>query len=253
MHASGNDFIVIDQREHARELTVKDVKALCDRRYGVGADQLLLLKSAKLAICQMDIFNQDGTTARQCGNGLRSVAYLMYQKHNIRHFDIEVTGALHRCEINKDTKVLVEFPLPEVINKEPLLNIDIDYLDAMELSVGNPHLVLWLDKLTNCNISKLGERLQSAYLPDGINVHFVECVDQHTINIRHFERGAGVTLSCGSGSIASVYSGVMMGMIKSPVTVKTAADSFQVHLTDKACTLMGNAVLVFEGNYFLDE
>lgn len=253
MHASGNDFIVIDQRDNSQQLAVKDIKALCNRRYGIGADQLLLLKSSKSAICQMNIFNQDGTTAKQCGNGLRSVAYLMYQKHNIRHFEIEVNGALHRCEIIKDDEVLVEFPLPQIISKKPSLNINIDYLDAMELSVGNPHLVLWLNELISFDIPKLGKCLQSAYLPEGINVHFVECVDQHTINIRHFERGSGVTPSCGSGSIASVYSGVTSGLIETPVIVKTATDSFQINLTDKACTLIGNAVLVFEGNYFLEE
>ncbi|WP_150466316.1 diaminopimelate epimerase [Francisella sp. SYW-9] len=253
MHASGNDFIVIDQREDSMQLAVKDIKALCDRRYGIGADQLLLLRSAKSAICQMNIFNKDGTAAKQCGNGLRSVAYLMYQKHNIKNFDIEVKGALHRCEIINDCEILVEFPLPKIINKRPLLNIDIDYLDAMELSVGNPHLVLWLGRLTSLNIPKLGKCLQDAYLPEGVNVHFVECVDQHTINIRHFERGTGVTLSCGSGSIASVYSGVINGLIETPVMVKTATDSFQIHLTNKACMLIGNAELVFEGTYFLEE
>ncbi len=244
----GNDFIVIDERKGQCDWQLGEIQNLCDRRFGIGADQLLLIRASQIADVKISIYNQDGSQAKQCGNGLRAVAYL-FLKENMHQesITIEVEGKHYACQrASKDT-ISVNLGLP--ILKPLTYNLAGSQLFeyGIEVDVGNPHLVLWLKANAPAfDFNTLGQTIQRQYI-DGINVHCVKRLAKDKIYVQHWERGTGVTPSCGSGSIASVFAGIYLGFLTSAVKVENAVAELEVNVVDNGYVLVGSVVHVFDG------
>ncbi|WP_100551392.1 diaminopimelate epimerase [Caedibacter taeniospiralis] len=247
MCALGNDFVVIDERERPRNWQPQQVKQICDRRFGVGADQLLLIRKSGKADASMHIYNQDGSKAKQCGNGLRAVASLLLAEKNTQHVEIEVGGFVHRCQMIAHDWIQVAFPLPSIKPGQYIITDDSEFDAAVEVDVGNPHLVLWRNLNEAGSFDELGMSLQQRY-QGGINVHAVKQLAYDRIYVEHWERGTGITPSCGSGSIACVFSGVYLGRLKPKVTVENAVSQLIVECMAEEVLLTGAIKTIFSGN-----
>ncbi len=247
MCALGNDFVVIDERKKPRNWQVRQVQQICHRRFGIGADQLLLIRKSGKADASMHIYNQDGSKAKQCGNGLRAVASLLLMENNSPEVCIEVGGFAHRCRLIAHDWVEVAFPLPMVNKSHKAFAKNLGFDQALEVDVGNPHLVLFRSQNTALkDFETLGKTLQAQYA-GGINVHALKQLSKDRIYLDHWERGTGVTPSCGSGSIASVYAGVSLGLLKPKVIVENAIGNLTVECTPGEVLLSGVVKLIFNG------
>ncbi|WP_440616150.1 diaminopimelate epimerase [Cysteiniphilum sp. 6C5] len=247
MCALGNDFVVIDERKKPRNWQARQVQQICHRRFGVGADQLLLIRKSGKADASMHIYNQDGSKAKQCGNGLRAVASLLLAEKASEEVNIEVGGYVHRCRLVAHDWIEVAFPLPVVNESQKKLMGDSGFDHALEVDVGNPHLVLFRSQHTELtDFDDLGRVLQTQYA-GGINVHALKRLSKDRIYLDHWERGTGITPSCGSGSIASVYAGVSLGLLKSKVVVENAISNLTVECTPEEVRLSGVVRSIFNG------
>ena len=251
MCASGNDFIVLDQRLKAIKLSKNDIALLCDRRYGVGADQLLTLQTSTIADVKMNIYNNNGSKAKQCGNGLRAVAKLILQDQPRKTCFIEVEGIIHQAQLLQDNLISVTFPLPIMKTSiETSVNHQLFY-SPLEVNTGNEHLVLWVNDINAIDAAYHGALIEQQY-PNDINIHFVEKIDDQNIYIRHWERGAGVTLSCGSGSIASSYAGIQLKNLANTLTIHGIKEKLSILFTDENCILTANTQHIFSGQIRLN-
>lgn len=243
----GNDFVVVDERERPRNWQARQVQQVCHRRFGVGADQLLLIRKSGKADASMHIYNQDGSKAKQCGNGLRAVANLLLTEKQTSEVHVEVSGFVHRCRLIAYDWIEAAFPLPIVNESQKVLAKDSGFDQALEVDVGNPHLVLFRSQNTDFqDFNALGLALQEQYA-GGINVHALKRLSKDRIYVDHWERGTGITPSCGSGSIASVYAGVSLGLLKPKVVVENAISNLTVECTQDNVLLSGVVRLVFNG------
>ena len=249
MCALGNDFIVIDERERARNWQMRQVQRLCDRRFGVGADQLLLIRKSGKADASMHIYNQDGSKAKQCGNGLRAVASWLLIKKQSQRVDIEVGNFVHRCQLIAENWIQVSFPQPMIKPSQyQMTECNVEFGYALEVDVGNPHLVLWRKSdQPSHHFNQLGAAIQQQY-QDGINVHAVKALAKNRIYIEHWERGAGITLSCGSGSVACVFAGIHLGLLASKVVVENSIGELSITCVKDEILLTGAIKHVFDGS-----
>lgn len=230
MHGLGNDFIMIHDSKN--ELTIHPVlaKKLCDRRLGIGADQLLRLKPSKNADVSMDIFNADGSTAEMCGNGIRAVGY--YLKHygpqpDRREYQIETLAGVKKVFIQADDQVSVDMGVPELRKGEtlPLLTLTKNTVQFLEVNLGNPHAVIFVPEVDLVPLQELGSQIENhPRFPQKTNVEFVQVLDRGTLKVRVWERGAGATLACGTGACAAVVAALATGKISNE------ASQIKVHL-----------------------
>jgi len=254
--ASGNDFVVIDNRgkiiKRGKDFAVK----VCDRKFGVGADGLILVEDSKICDFKMRMFNPDGSEAEMCGNGLRCLIRFLREKgiSRKRKFLIEAKAGIYECEINgENVKVWMK-----VIGK-PNLYIEIPLnrkkLKGHYIDSGVPHTVIFTKDVGKVNIEKIGPliRYHEIFKPRGTNVDFVEVLDKGRIKIRTYERGVEKeTLSCGTGVVAGAVISFLLKKVNSPVKVITASgDTLKVGISDdlKKIYLEGKTFISFWGEY----
>lgn len=242
---TGNDFIVIDNRSLSfPSPSVALIKKLCDRRFGIGADGLLLVEQSSTVDFHLHYFNSDGSSSF-CGNGSRCAVHLT-----------------HQLGISKDRIVFTAFDgLHEAYVKNNLIHlkmVDVKTIkkgnDFFELYTGSPHYVKFVEDVHVVDVVKEGRaiRMRSEYKEQGINVNFVQRVDDHSIFVRTYERGVeDETLSCGTGVAACA---LVMGMLgcSSPIHVHTKGGELQVMFSQKetlfeSIYLIGSVTLVFTG------
>ncbi|MCM0606857.1 MAG: diaminopimelate epimerase [Xanthomonadaceae bacterium] len=205
--ALGNDFILIDQAKNpSLKLNADLARKLCDRHYGIGADQILhlTLPMSPLALGRMDLRNADGETSEMCGNGIRAVALYFAEKHPGRkEIPIEVMSRVYPITLTSKG-ARVDMGAPQVLN----LSQSVDKISFTEVNMGNPHAVIELDShkdLTDLNITTLGPQIElNSRFPNRTNVEWAWVENRKNIHMCVWERGAGVTLACGSGACAVV-------------------------------------------------
>lgn len=265
MHGIGNDFVVVDRRSGEVPLDEAWVRALGDRHTGVGFDQLLVLEAPSRADCRAAyrIFNPDGSSARQCGNGVRClVAWL----HRDAPFDgairLEGPAGVVACERLPDGRVRVDMGVPRF---EPA-GIPFDAADAGPwhalvladgtrvavgvASMGNPHAVLRVDDVGAADVDRVGPQVERhPRFPDRANVGFAQVVDAHALRLRVFERGVGETRACGSGACAAAAVLLRDGALASPVAVHLPGGTLEIAWDGegRALSMAGPAAFVFEG------
>ncbi len=224
MVASGNDFVVISAisypglpvkntaragRQQAADLSGL-AKSICDRKYGVGADGLLVIEKSRTADFKMRIFNPDGSEAEMCGNGLRCVALYRTGSGKLeaggkKRFKVETKAGILEAVVNRDL-VKVKMTEPSDLKMDISLNIGGEKYNVNFINTGVPHTVLFVNDLKNTNVRNLGKfiRFHPKFLPQGTNVDFVEIENRKNILLRTYERGVeGETLACGTGAVAS--------------------------------------------------
>lgn len=263
MQATGNDFILIDYLENKLEYSYKLLSQyLCDRHYGVGADGVLILEKSDKAEFKMKIFNQDGSEAEMCGNGIRCFAKYAYEKKltNLEEFKIETLSGIKnvKLDIEGDTVVQVEVDMGEPIfslEQIPVIYLESNYsgkifienVEVFPVSIGNPHVVCFVEDLNNLDVNKYGKLIEDyKYFPNKTNVEFVQIINNSNIKIRIWERGVGETFSCGTGACAAGVISYKYKSTNSEQTVDLLGGSLKIKY-DKTIKLKGTAENVFEG------
>jgi diaminopimelate epimerase len=282
MHGAGNDFIVFDARGGLPDslLAPEQIRRLSDRRFGIGADQILLVEKSPddQADFVYRIFNADGQEVEQCGNGARCFARYVVDRGLISGPAIRVStkaGLIHPVvEANGEVTVDMGSPqltpqsLPFLVEGLPTQqagNQSLYELSAPQdqprwfgpVSMGNPHLVTWVENVQNAPVGGVGLWLQTHdRLPNRVNVGFGQIHSPTSITLRVFERGAGETLACGTGACAAVVSGVAQGLLAAGqgVCVQTAGGMLTIRwsgtLADSVW-MTGPATTVYEGEIWV--
>lgn len=267
MHGAGNDFVVIDNRETDlfRRMNVPELAVLlCNRRLGVGADQLLLLCSSNTADFKMMIFNSDGSQVEMCGNGIRCLAKYIWDR-GISTRDvlkIETAAGTIRPERNGDlVRVDMGYPVLEaeqipvdLKSADPVIDYPLKISDREFkitcVSMGNPHAVIFIDEEVDCfPVNVYGPAIENhPFFPNKANVEFVNVLNKKELKMRVWERGTGETLACGTGASAAAVAGMMKDLIERNVTVHLRGGDLNVKWPRNDHVYMtGPAVEVFEG------
>lgn len=278
MHGLGNDFIIPEINEADLTDLSELAKILCDRHTGIGADGILLVCNSDRENIRMRIFNSDGTEAEMCGNGIRCFAKYVYEKKIIsdQKFTIETLAGKIIPELFIDdgivTKVRVNMNTPKLIDdEESLINFNDDTISNISeklhkkilinenifhtssLTLGVPHSILYVDEIVNSEIKILGSLIEKhESFPKGTNVNFVKVVNDHEIIMRTWERGAGQTLACGTGSCAAGVASFLDGKTVRKITVHLELGDLEIELIDNSVFMTGPAQQVFEGRISLN-
>ena len=259
MVASGNDFIVVDNRRKIISNPVQFAKNACAVHTGIGADGVLLFESSRKAKFKMRIINSDGSEAEACGNGFRCIALYAREYHRYpASFQFESLSGIIRADVNK-SQVRVQLVKPSEY-RESDIHVMGHRLHYSFINTGVPHTVIFVEGLGTIDVQNLGKaiRYHKDFSPKGTNVNFVEVKGPAEIHVRTYERGVEAeTLACGTGSTASAVISAISGYTKSPVKVKTSGGEilkigFKINGTDVSdTTLEGQARIVYEGKISL--
>lgn len=265
MHGNGNDFVVFDEflREVVPEKEKSNfVKAICDRKFGVGGDGAIFVQKSKVADVRFRYFNSDGSEAEMCGNGIRCFARFAFEKGYVKEkFKAETLAGIKELEImGKAVKVdmgEVHFSPERIPAKGGCFNgvwsTDIGKWKVYAVNTGVPHAVVFVDcrELEELDINLAREIRYSDVFPEGANVNFA-CISEGVIRVRTYERGVeGETLSCGTGSVGVAAVALKLGLCNSKVRVVTRGGELLIEFEERDGSLKaymtGNAVKVFEG------
>lgn len=246
MQGLGNDFVVVDG---SVEMDPVRVAAMCDRRFGVGADGVLRVSNDGLI--RMEYWNADGSEAEMCGNGLRCVARFAFDRGLTRYpeFDVLTPVGRRRVVVNGDGSVLAEMGQVRVEDEHP-----IDGLVFHGASVGNPHAVAFVDDPQSIDVAAVGRRVGTdlSRFPEGANVEFVRATGPDRVEMRVWERGVGETLACGTGIVVAAALARSTGAIDHTtdrVEVAVPGGDAVARLIDGSWWLEGPATYVFEGTW----
>ena len=273
MHGAGNDFIVIDAINQSVNLTPSQWQALADRRFGIGADQILVVEKPETAGVDFRyrIFNADGGEVEQCGNGARAFAKFVIDKGltEQRQIRVETMSGIIAPRLEDDGRITVDMGAP-VLTPELVpfdcvgleakqqqqamlwpLEINDKEIQLVVVSMGNPHAVQIVADTVSAPVLQDGPLIEHhPRFPRRVNAGFMQIVDRRHIRLRVFERGAGETLACGTGACAAVVAGICLGLLDSPVAVSTRGGELSIAWHGGATSVMltGPAVSVFEGS-----
>ena len=269
----GNDFVIIDRRIDNVEINKDIINKLSDRRTGAGCDQVLTIdKNTSFDHdARIQIFNPNGDSAEACGNGTRCVAKLLFEEKNTTSIKLQSqAGILNAKKIDDDTisvnlgKVSHKWKDIPLAKEANTLNLTLEAFDVQTLgndehgfyllphvvavNVGNPHVVFFGKNINQCDLENFGPTIENhALFPEKTNVEIVEIINRKTIKMRVWERGAGVTLSCGSGACAAVYASILKDMTDNDVEVRLEKGSLQVKIRDNEAIMIGPAEESFRG------
>lgn len=264
-HGLGNDYIVIWAKGPGFELTSDQIRLICHRNYGVGADGILLGPvEAKAADSGLRIFNPDGSEAEKSGNGLRIFSRYMWDMGlvGIEPFTIETLGGVVQAQVLDDgrsvkvemgavnfdsTLIPVEGPSREVLNE--VMEVGGERLAFCAATVGNPHCVIMREEVSTAEAQRLGPLIElDARFPNRTNVQFMKVLDRENIQIEIWERGAGYTLASGSSSCAAAAVVHRLGLCGPEITVNMPGGQIAVSISeDYRITMSGPVVKVCEG------
>jgi diaminopimelate epimerase len=244
VNGAGNDFVLVDERVVPVGDRVAFARRVCDRASGIGADGVLFVDSSDRFDARMRIFNADGSEAEMCGNGMRCVARYLDEHDGRAEAIVEtLAGPIQTRIVSRAPyRVAVEMGEPRV--GAPHL---VAGFRATPVDVGNPHVVIRVDDVAAIDLAVAGPQIErDAQYPHGTNVHFVARAGAEW-RVRHWERGAGATLACGTGAVAVAAVLIAVGDAESPVTLHVPGGALEVIWKpgDRA-TLVGDAVREFE-------
>jgi diaminopimelate epimerase len=265
MQGLGNDFVVIDATRAPVALSAAQIRALADRRFGVGCDQVLMVESSRIAGTDFHyrIFNADGGEVENCGNGARCFARFVHERGLTQKTQIRVgtMAGIIAPRILQNGNVEVDMGAPEfeparipfVAERRALVySLDVGGTQRIisAVALGNPHAVQIVDDVERAPLEKEGPLIERhARFPQRVNAGYVQILDRHAIRLRVFERGAGETLACGTGACAAAVVGIARGMLDSPVRVVTRGGELEITWAGEGASvrMSGPAVAVYEG------
>ena len=218
MHANGNDFVIVDSRSKNYKFNNLDILKLSNRNTGIGFDQLILLEKSVKRDIFMKIYNSDGNEARMCGNAGLCVASLLFASKNTSSISIETISSDINASLSKDGIVSISIQIPpqtfsKILTRKNINTNSINFSkihsalnSGMLVNMGNAHIVFVVKNLEKQNLLKYGSKIEKNQLfVDGINMEIVEIVNRGKLKVCFWERGAGLTLSCGSGILSAFY------------------------------------------------
>jgi len=270
MHGAGNDFVVLDGTRAPVELTPEQARHLGDRRFGVGADQILVVENSSTpgVDFRYRIFNNSGDEVEHCGNGARCFVRYVHDKglSAKRRIRVETVNNLLELQLQDDGRVTVDmnrpvFALDRVpfdagglvphrvgqFELWPLADVGVE---VAVLSMGNPHAVMRVDDVDTAPVAGIGPQVEThARFPRHVNAGFMQVLSRSEVKLRVHERGAGETLACGTGACAAVVAGIRLGWLDRSVEVHARGGDLRIEWPhDEASVLMtGPATTVFEG------
>jgi len=272
MHGAGNDFIVVDAINQQVDLSIDQWRRLADRRFGIGADQILVVERPTDAGVDFRyrIFNNDGGEVEQCGNGSRAFVRFVVDKGltQARSIRVQTMSGIINPRLEDDGSVTVDMGAPRLVPADvPFdetglagmvqgddtlwpLPVGDETVFVSVVSMGNPHAVQVVDDVDTAPVEETGPLIERhVRFPKRVNAGYLQVVDRHHIRLRVFERGAGETLACGTGACAAVVAGIRRGLLDSPVRVSARGGELSIAWAgpDQPVYLSGPAVSVFEG------
>jgi diaminopimelate epimerase len=248
MHGLGNDFIIFDARERPISLTPDMIRRLCHRQTGIGCDQLIVMEPSGKADVFMRIYNADGGEVSACGNASRCVAQLVDKSASL----IETAAGLLDAHIDGQTPT-VDMGAPRFGWQEIPLALAMDTLhmpvgwdllsDPSAVNVGNPHVIFFVEDVKKIDVARIGAMIERDHLfPERVNVNFAQVIDRHEIRLRVWERGAGLTLACGTGACATTVAAVRRKLTERRVMVHLPGGVLSIDYTEAGRMLMGGPV-----------
>ncbi len=271
VHGLGNDFILVNAGigERFPDDYATLAKETCDRKFGIGADGLVLLLDSGVADVRMRIMNSDGTEAEMCGNAIRCVAQYLYEHNIVRKEQIKVetlagiivpqvilqNGMVEAIKVNMGEPRLQRAEIPmvgeagQVVND--ILEVDDQKFYITAVSMGNPHCVIFVEDIDSIPLHRIGPRIEHhPAFPKKTNVEFVQVLNPQEVRMVVWERGAGPTLACGTGACAVAVAGILNGLTEKKVTVHLPGGSLEIEWDDNGKVYMtGPAKEVFHGEY----
>ena len=272
MHGLGNDYICINCLENilAENKLPQIARYMCNRNFGVGADGLILVQESTVADIKMRIFNKDGSEAEMCGNGIRCFAKYVYDNRIIDKQTISIetkagvklirlkvlNGEVQEAKVDmgrpifddiKNISVQNNYRIPISVN----IKVDDTRFIGNYVSMGNPHLVIFVNNVENIDIEKWGPAIENMKcFPNKINVEFVQALGRNTLKIRTWERGVGETYACGTGSCASFciayYKGICSSYVKA--ILRGGELNLNYNKQNGHIIMSGIATKVYDGN-----
>ncbi|MCE1184732.1 diaminopimelate epimerase [Zoogloea sp.] len=269
MQGLGNDFVMIDAVRQTVDLSPERVRALADRHFGVGCDQLLVVEASTTpgVDFRYRIFNADGGEVEQCGNGARCFARFVFEQGltDKREIRVETRKGIITPRLEDDGRVTVDMGVPVLTPAEvPFISDSDAWVQPLDVagnsvaitavSMGNPHAVQVVANVDSAPVAEQGPLIERhARFPARVNAGFLQIVDEHRVRLRVYERGAGETLACGTGACAAVVTGILRELVATPVTVETRGGELTIAWDGPGTPVMmsGPAVTVFKGEISL--
>lgn len=268
MQGLGNDYVYVNCLEEKVENPGEVSKIVSDRHFGIGSDGLILIKPSQKADFCMDMYNADGSQGEMCGNGIRCVAKYVYDKGltdktqvsietlaGIKYLDLTIEEdevSLVRVDMGKPELVAENIPVTadtEMVIDTPV-TVDGEEYRMTCVSMGNPHCVVFMDEVKNLDLEKIGPGFENhKQFPNRINTEFVKVIDEHTLEMRVWERGSGETLACGTGACATAVAAILNGHCKDEVTIHLLGGDLKIYWEKKTdhVFMTGPAKIVFDG------
>lgn len=274
MQGIGNDYVYVNCFEETVENPAAVSEFVSDRHFGIGSDGLVLIMKSDCADFRMRMFNADGSEAEMCGNATRCVGKYVYDNGLTDKTDITLetkagikylklfteNGKVTRVTVNMGEPILtpqlipVDYTGEEFINK--VISVDGTEYAITCVSMGNPHAVVYMDNIENLDIETLGPKFELHQIfPKRINTEFVKVIDENTVEMRVWERGAGETLACGTGACAVLVASVLNGKCERKSTVRLIGGELTIEWReDDNCVYMtGPAEKVFDGEIDIEK
>ena len=263
MHGLGNDFIIIDQRAGGETFTTAQIIALSDRRLGIGCDQFIHIKLPKTAGADafLEMYNSDGSQLEACGNGTRCVAHILMLESGSHDCTLETVSGLLRCNRVRDTLICADMGEPRLGWDQIPLAERCDTLhlgigdggrlsDPVAVSMGNPHCIFFVDHVEKLPIEILGPAVErNTLFPNRTNVEFAQILALDKIRMRVWERGAGITMACGSGACATMVASARRGLTgrKAEIVLDGGSLFLEWRESDNHVLMTGPVTDVFDG------
>lgn len=255
MHGLGNDYLYVygEVPANIEDLSIK----LSERHFGAGSDGMIYISPSEISDFKMRIFNADGSEAKMCGNGIRCVGKYVYDKGytDKKHLRIETLSGIKTLDLNvsngKVKTVSVGMGKAEV-SENLQLDVDGEKVTCTPVSVGNPHAVSFVADIEKAPLLTLGPKMEHhRAFPDGVNVEFVKVIDRHTLRMRVWERGSGVTMACGTGACAVAAAAIKQGYCSFDDEISVVLDGGTLKIKiapDYSVTMTGPAEMIYEGD-----
>ncbi|MCG8591395.1 MAG: diaminopimelate epimerase [Proteobacteria bacterium] len=269
MHGAGNDFVVLDGLRHELPADLEALsRRLCDRHFGVGADQVLVVRAATAADFRMDIYNADGSQVEMCANGIRAFfKYLRDHGHtDAEEVGVETLSGVVRPRFAGDNRVRVDMGQPVLApakiptrlgeGEGPVLDVPLEIsgrrFSVSSVSMGNPHAVLEVDDVDAFPVESIGPEIEHhPAFPNRVNVEFIQVLDRARVRQRTWERGTGETLACGSGACAVAVASMLRGRVDRSVAISLRGGELGIEWADDDAHVFmtGPAEQVFTGEF----
>ncbi len=252
MHGLGNDFVVIDARDGAVAIDEVSARAIADRHTGIGCDQLILLEPSTTANATMRIWNRDGSEVEACGNASRAIARFLGEPATLDtaggRLRLSPAGDGATVDMGEPRFDWDAIPLAYAMDAQSLPLAWDDLADPFCVNIGNPHAVFFVSNADAVDLARLGPLIEhDAVFPDRINVGVAHVTGPHSLRLRVWERGAGLTRACGTGACAAAVAAIRRKLVISPVTVSLPGGELSIAWNGGNIAMTGPATFVFSG------